>query len=635
MADKDSSEKDLEDLLSGLSQAPEKTGEEKKSPSAATSRDTVGEKMSEVDDMAAGLEELLSSSSLTEHVESAKADEAKAAEEKVEIEDMESALASALSVSAEPASTTTFDEIEESWDEPETSLTMAPGDVVQAAPVDITTLYQAPAAAGVEEVVIVEPEKLSEKRKRFYAKTFMGIFAAAAVAFVFFNYLIRPSLQYYYYTNLVRAVTEKRYKEADQLLVILEGFGIKKEKYMNLSDITLAGRDLPHSLGYARKAFDMHPSYIPALNRIARIYLMQGRTDEAENQAKQTLVVNPDDLEALTLLATTHYKKQEIPKAQKRIADVLARDRNYVPALELLRDIYIDAKNYNQALSLQQQLTSIKKDIPEAQRLLDLGKIYFSAEKFAAANAVLQDAYEKDPTLWEAGYFLARTQVGLGQYFLASEQISRTLKEAPSPTLDMYYLRAVANYHLGNIRPTVEELQRIRIINPKYAPLYVLMGKIYVYTYGEYPAGLKFLEQARALRYQDNDLFRTLGEAYFNLKRYREALDAWSPLLTNIAPTDPFLFRISACLIHLNQMDLAQAILAKMYSAGSRSTAIYNNLGVIHELLGKRDEALRFYFKATEKAVTQGRRDSVVPKKNFDRLISNQGNIVIDESLLI
>lgn len=643
MAEKEPSEKDLDELLAGLSSSetpakePAETQEKKAPQMASTSRDAIGEKMSEVDEMAAGLEELLSSASLTEHVEAAKAEEeAKQAEERMEMEDMESALASALAAPVEPVSATTFDEIEESWEEPESPVAVTPGEPVAAAaaPVDITALYQAPAATAVEEVVVVEPEKLSEKRKRFYVKTFMGIAAALLISFLFFNYLIQPSLRWYYYEKLKAAVIEKRFSEADRYLLTSENFGMTKQKYMHLSDISLNGRDLPRSLGFARKAFDQEPTYLPALNRIARIYLLQGRIDEAENQARLSIGVEPDNLEALTILATAHYKKQEPLKAQQRIAEVLARDRNYVPALELLRDIYVDLKNYKQALSLQQQLTSIKKDIPESQRLLDLGKIYYSAEKFSDASLVLKEAYEKDPSLWEAGYFLAKAQVGLEQYYLASEQISRTLREAPSPTLDMYYLRALSNYNLGNIRPAIEELQKIRVINPKYAPLYVLMGKIYVYTYGEYAAGLKFLEMARALHYADNDFYRTLGEAYFNLKRYREALNAWNPLLTNIAATDPFLFRVSACLVHLNQLDLAQTILAKMWSAGSRSTAIYNNLGVIHELLGKRDTALRFYFLATERAVTQGRRDSVVPKKNFDRLISGQGNVVIDESLL-
>ena len=55
MADKDASEKALEELLAGLSDSPKsgKTGkeEEKKPPSATQSRDAIGEKISEVDEM--------------------------------------------------------------------------------------------------------------------------------------------------------------------------------------------------------------------------------------------------------------------------------------------------------------------------------------------------------------------------------------------------------------------------------------------------------------------------------------------------------------------------------------------------------------------------------------------------------
>ena len=641
MAEKDAYEKALEDLMAGLSEpAPKKAEEEEKEKKSAapsaSSRDAVGEKMSQVDEMAADLEQLLSSASLTEHVEAAKAEEeANLAEEKIEMEDMETALASALAAPAEPVTAATFDEIEEAWEEPETQVAPVPGEPIAVAPADITTLYQAPAKPGVEEVVVVEPEKLSEKRKRFYAKTSLGIAAAALLSFLFFTYLIQPSLRAYYYHLLVSAVKEKRYADADQHLLKSETFGMTKEKFMKLSDIALENKDIPHSLGFARKAFEIAPVYVHALNRIARIYILQGRIDEAENNAKNTLVIDPDNLEALTLLATAYYKKQDIPKAQRRIADVLARDRNYVPALELSRDIYIDLKNYSQALTLQHQLTEVKKDIPEAQKLLDLGKIYYSDEKFSAAEGYLKQAFEKDPTLWEAGYFLAKSQIGLGKYYLAGEQITRTLKEAPSPTLDMYHLRAVSNYELGNIRTAIEELQRIRVINPKYAPLYVLMGKIFVHTYGEYEAGLKYLEQARTLKFEDKDFFRTLGEAYFRLRRHREALEAWKPLLANIAPTDPFLFRVSACLIHLKQMELAETILLNMQSKGSRATAIQNNRGVIYELLGNRDQALRFYFKATQIAVTQGRKDSAVPKKNFDRLISKQGDLDVDLSVML
>ncbi len=642
MADeKDPAERALEDLLAGLSapQTPAKAKPEAEKPSMASSRDMIEEKAGELDDMAASLQELLGSPQITEQIEKSKAEEvaAQEAEAKTDMEDMESALASALAAPTPGAAAQSFDEIEDTWEEqPEAAATSLTEEVsAPAAPVDMSTLYQAPAAPAVEEVVVIEPEKLSERRKRFYTKTVLGVAAALLISFLFINYGIKPSLRWYYYHQLTGALKEKKFGDAEQYLITSESLGMTKERYMELSDLSLSQRDLPRSLGFARKASGMVLNFTPAVNRIAQVYVMQGRIDEAENQARDNLRIDPNNLQAYVILADAHFRKREVQKAQKVLNDVLARERSYVPALELLRDIYIELKNYNQALSLQTQLTSVKKDIPEPQRKLDLGKIYYSANRFAAANGLLKEAYEADPSLWEAGYYLAKTQIGLGYYYFASEQITRTLKETPSPTMEMYYLRALANYHLGNLRTTIEELQRIRTINPRYAPLYVLMGKIYVTNYGEYVSGLKFLEIAKELDYSDDDFQKTLGIAYFHVGRYRDAYEAWYPLLARIDPQDPFLFQISACLMHLKQMDLAQAVLYKMWTAGSRSTAIYNNLGVINELQGKRDMALRFYFQATERAITQGRKDSLVPKRNFDRLISGRQDLDINESLLL
>ena len=173
MADKDASEKALEELLAGLSDSPKsgKTGkeEEKKPPSATQSRDAIGEKISEVDEMAAGLQELLSSASIAEEVAASKVEEeARVAEDKIEMEDMESALASALAIPAAAKDAGSFDDIEETWEEAESPVAVAVGEPQPVAAVDMAALYQPKAA--VEEVVVVEPEKLSEKRKRFYAK---------------------------------------------------------------------------------------------------------------------------------------------------------------------------------------------------------------------------------------------------------------------------------------------------------------------------------------------------------------------------------------------------------------------------------------------------------------------------------
>ncbi len=651
MANEDPMEKALEDLMAGLGSTPaeEKQADKPKPPEpeaeaprgavGTSSRDTVGEKMSEVDDMAASLEELLSSSAISEEVQAVKADEeAKLAEAKMDVEDMESALASALSTPSAEETSKSFDEIEETWEEAEPTPTVValPGEPMAAQPVpDITTLYQAKAPGSVEEVVVVAPEKLSDVRKRFYAKTFLGILTAAAIFYVTFFYFIQPSLRWYYYSKLETAVTRMDIRNIDPLLLTCESFGVSKEKYMHLSDISLFNGDLLRALGFARKAYEIEPKFMPALNRIANIYLRQGRIDEAENQARQNLIIDPNNLESMVIQASAYFKKRDIDKAQRWVGDVLSRDRKYVPALELSRDIYIDLKNYTQALSVQQELTELKKDIPEPQRYLDLGKILYAAGQYARANSYLKDAYDKNPSLWEAGYYLAKTQVALGQFNLASIQIDRTLEEAPAASIDMYHLRALTHYHMGDIKTSIEELQRIRIMNPKYAPMYVLLGKIYVNAYGEYAVGLKFLEQARDLNYTDRDFLTTLGEAYFHLKRYREALESWKPVLATVGPTDPLLFQVSACLMHLNQMALAEAVLSKMYYAGSRSTAIYNNLGVLHELLGRTDMALQFYFRATQLAVTQNRHDNLIPKRNFDRLISGQGSLDIDASLLL
>src|SRR5207247_5033753 len=75
----------------------------------------------------------------------------------------------------------------------------------------------------------------------------------------------------------------------------------------------------------ARKALEVNPNLVPAINLMAEIRIQEENYEEAIREVRRALAVNPSDLEALSLVAVYHQFRGDqaaFTQAERRVLEI-------------------------------------------------------------------------------------------------------------------------------------------------------------------------------------------------------------------------------------------------------------------------------------------------------------------------
>jgi tetratricopeptide (TPR) repeat protein len=212
-----------------------------------------------------------------------------------------------------------------------------------------------------------------------------------------------------------------------------------------LANVQLAKKDVPAAEATFKEIIEQNklgPNGISARDKLAALYALTKRPDEAKALIKEVLEANPRDGEALTLrgqfalaesqipeaiadfrsvlvdqpnnvnvlkmLATAHLRNNEDTLARENIEKVVAATPNDEAARLDLASLMLKAGQKEQA---QQQVDTLLKNNPKSLKGLEAQfKIYLTEKQWDKAQAIakqVQELNQTDPT----GFYMA----GLGQ----------------------------------------------------------------------------------------------------------------------------------------------------------------------------------------------------------------------------
>jgi Flp pilus assembly protein TadD len=147
-----------------------------------------------------------------------------------------------------------------------------------------------------------------------------------------------------------------------------------------------------------QEALQLYPNDARNLNNLATLYLRAGRFDEAFEKLNATLVVNPQNIEAISNLAALYQMqnpRQDLAKAEVLYLQALQLDSNHVNAyqnlgfLKLTQGQFLQAKTYfEKGLQLSPH---------SAILLLGMGKVEESQHNTLKARQYYQSALQEEP----------------------------------------------------------------------------------------------------------------------------------------------------------------------------------------------------------------------------------------------
>lgn len=330
-----------------------------------------------------------------------------------------------------------------------------------------------------------------------------------------------------------------------------------------------------------KKAYALDPKSSVIGERLAEMYWKAQRTKEAENEAKEILRRNPDDVQSRRLLGRIYLRslgdvnagngqsetagraieqfreinrldpsdtesalwlarlyrlKNEHDKAEQVLQGILKTDPENEPAVEQLTQLLMDEGKSTDAVAL---LEGITKHSPTPVLLDLLGDAYTQAHELAKAEQAYRSAAELDPS--ELSH-----QRGLGQTLLAEERYPEALKvyqklsDLMPDDSDVYLRIAQIFRELHQLDKAEENLVKARQYAPGSLEVMYNEGMLYE-SQGRYEDAIRVLSdavtgikaQATTLPSRRRSLailYQQLGQLYRETQNYQAAIYTFEEL---------------------------------------------------------------------------------------------------------
>jgi len=236
------------------------------------------------------------------------------------------------------------------------------------------------------------------------------------------------------------------------------------------------------------------PNYINAYIEIARIYREEKRSGEAISLLERAMMNEPENSELISELAWAYYEKRLVNEAQKLLEKLLITNPQMSSPYYLMAKIHGEHNELDRSIMLLQKALSFEVDSIEIRT--SLADAYdsigshdkainvleeISSEKDECIFSKLGDLYSKQGNIERAllNYEKSNSFIKMAELYIESGEYDQARNCLDSlednDNEDVYYLRALSEYKVGNMSKAREWLDRFSIINENSLKLNALI----------------------------------------------------------------------------------------------------------------------------------------------------------------
>lgn len=352
---------------------------------------------------------------------------------------------------------------------------------------------------------------------------------------------------------------------------LIENFPRSYAGHFYLGRIHAKLGNLDHAEREYKKALELVPERQEPRFELIKLYKDQGKTTKIIQLYENILRSNPNNIRAAIELGLYYHQQGMTQKARKILQKLGVRSQNEFEVIINVIQLYIDPKQYDDALVVvkgmqkglpdspdlnhlagiayyqlkdyDQAIAHFKKVTPQSRFFQDavvhVAFILQEKEKNEEAIKFLTAAVEKDPENSDFKYYLGTFYEETGDFESAEKYIRQAIdKEPENPR---YFFRLGVVYDKGQKKQaSMEAMRKVIELDPKHANALNYLG----YTYADLGQNLDEAERLikQALKYKPDDGYITdsLGWVYYKKGQFDKALK-YLKRAVELVPDDPIM----------------------------------------------------------------------------------------------
>lgn len=416
----------------------------------------------------------------------------------------------------------------------------------------------------------------------------------------------------------------------------------KASYYYGLGFFALKAQDFDGAIDYFKKALQYDPtsSFLNFNLGLIFNYLAQYERDKsirfggfkrAEYYLENALIKNPNEIKIISLLADTYtslgetdqainlYKKilkiePNEDESRFHLAELLTRSSLFIESidnLKMLSEKYSDQWEFNFQMGLNyflmrkydEALTFLKKGFKENQYnsklVFYLGTLLTKKGKYKEALEVYKPICQISPKDSPFYKYKVELLLILKKYDEAEKLLGEILDEVDDDYIWYYYL-GLLKEDKEDFKEAIHYFQKARKLNQIDDRIINEMSMIYFHL-GKLDASINVIEKAIESNDKDAMLYLYLGDAYFRLKDYPNALKSYTNGASLDSQNPNFLFQSAIVLNEQKKYALTEKALKKVLSIDNNHKYALNFISYFYaEHNIHLDEALNYIKKALE-----------------------------------
>jgi tetratricopeptide (TPR) repeat protein len=402
---------------------------------------------------------------------------------------------------------------------------------------------------------------------------------------------------------------------------------IDAQLFLLLADVRSRQDDPAQAENFLREGIEKMPASIALHAGLARLFVKQGKIDEAVEAFGRVIALEPDNLAHPLAVAALYWDTGDTEKAQARLDEFLSKKEAAPDRRIALAQFYLDRKKHdeaeallNEGLALAPANTAINlalsrlflktgrpgeaidqlkaflktetdaspDDIRAAQ--LALARIYLDHHAADQAAPYIAEVLKQNTEDVEASFLKGRMHLMKSQGDAALTAFSTVVRQRPDFIKGYLYL-AQAHRHNKNDLAAASILKKGLQVSPNEKSLHLALAKVQL-ARKDYKAVEQEYLKALAIDPSDHLVQAQLGDFFLALKEYKRAEREYAEIINKSPNNDLGYLKLARLYMSQQNHGAGIAELEKGYRRIPGSAQIITELAAGYITIGKTDLAV-------------------------------------------